>query len=105
MFGRDMHLIDLEDLAVGLLHPVEHRHVVPEARLGDNLVGSEDVHLEDVRLASTLLRSRLQAAHHLVLVVPDVHKAALRRSGDSWLHLDSHEMRKANDFWRVVKIV
>ncbi|GMR45481.1 hypothetical protein PMAYCL1PPCAC_15676, partial [Pristionchus mayeri] len=37
----------LEDLSVGLLQTTEHGDEVPEARLGDNRVGGEDLHLVD----------------------------------------------------------
>jgi hypothetical protein len=63
--GSGWHLVDLEDLAVGLLDTVKHRHVVPETGLRHDLVGREDVHLVDVRLAGALLRRRLEAADHL----------------------------------------
>ena len=62
---KSHYLIDLEDLAVGFLDAIKHRHVVPEAGLGHNGVGSEDVHLVDGRLTGSLLRGRLQSTNHL----------------------------------------
>ncbi len=37
-------LVDVEDLTSGLLHLSHLVHEIPEARLGDDRVGSEDLH-------------------------------------------------------------
>ena len=39
-----MYLVEGDDLAVGLLDLLQLGKEVPEPRLGDNLVGSEDAH-------------------------------------------------------------
>jgi len=41
-----MYLVESDDLAVGLLDLPQLGKEVPEPRLGDNLVGSEDAHAE-----------------------------------------------------------
>ena len=73
------HLGDLQDFTVGLLDPVEHAHVIPEAALGVDLVGRKDVHLVDISLASALLSRGLEAAHNLELAVLGDDQPRLRR--------------------------
>lgn len=61
-------LVDVEDLARGLLHLVHLVQEVPEAGLGHHLVGREDLHPEHrgvgVRLGGHV------PSHHLVLTEP-----------------------------------
>ena len=38
------HLVDRDDLTVGLLHAAQAAHEVPETRTGDDLVLREDLH-------------------------------------------------------------
>lgn len=62
-------LVDRDNLAGGLLDLLHLLEEVEEARLGDNLVGGEDAHLEKLlRRSSGLLRGGELAANDLVLV-------------------------------------
>ena len=45
LIQRTTNLLNLQNLSTGLLHLAKHRNKVPETGLGDNVVGSKDLHL------------------------------------------------------------
>lgn len=57
-------LVDIEDLASGLLHLSHLVHEIPETRLGQHLIGCEDFHAVGWRVLVTLGRSL--ATHDLI---------------------------------------
>ena len=70
--GESAHLVDGNDLTVGLLHAAQLAHEVPEAAARDDVVPREQVHA--VHLAHGRVRRVLlighEASHHLVLRLP-----------------------------------
>ena len=58
-------LVDSEDFTSGLLHLVVFTQEIPEARLSDNIVGSEDSHAVQSGVGGILSRS--ETADNLVL--------------------------------------
>ena len=65
-----VNLVDGENLSGGLLHLVVFTQEIPEARLGDDIVGSEDSHAVQGRVGGVLSRSEttdnliLEESHH-----------------------------------------
>ena len=59
------YLADLKDFTIGLLYTIKHGHVIPKARFCNHFVWRKNVHLEDIRLAGTLLLARLQSTNNL----------------------------------------
>lgn len=67
-------LVERDDLAVGLLDLLELGQEVPEAGLGDNVVGSEDTHAVELRGGVGLVGE--EAPNNLVLLKTTCEKTA-----------------------------
>ena len=76
-------LVDSENFTSGLLHLVVFTQEIPEARLGNDIVGSEDSHAVQGGVGSIL--SRLETTDNLVFLeglypCTSAHRAKLKRS-------------------------
>lgn len=70
--GGGAHLVDRDDLAIGLLHTAQAADEVPEARAGNDLVLSEDLHAVDLalRVRLAILGVRHKPTNNLVQRLP-----------------------------------
>jgi len=70
--GGGAHLVDRDDLAIGLLHTAQATDEVPEARAGNDLVLSEDLHAVDLalRVRLAILGVRHKPTNNLVQRLP-----------------------------------